>query len=66
MKRLSIILGTSALALIIVAGPRGKVLVKRADQGKVSRTPDSRRPSPTVRSRGPSFIWLGGGFHGGK
>lgn len=58
------ILSTGSLGLLALEAPTGQVLTSTPARGKV--TQDKTRPGgPTVR-RGPTFIWLGGGYHGGK
>ena len=66
MKYLSFLLGIAALALL-AAGWRGMLLVERPAQGEImGKLPDAEGTSPTVRSRGPVFTWMGGGYHRGK
>lgn len=51
-----------ALAFLAFAGPRGWLLTPAGARGKAER----RAQIDTVRSRGPVFVWAGGGYHGGK
>jgi hypothetical protein len=56
------LLGSGALGVVAVEAPRGAWLSTTPERGKVSRS-DGKA---TIRGRGPAFIWLGGGYHGGK
>ena len=66
MKILSSILGLCAMAIMLFAGPRGLLFISKPERGQVTRTPGDNANGPTARGRGPSFIWLGGGYRGGK
>ncbi len=57
-------LSAGGLALLVADGPRGKLLTSPPERAPV--TAASRSGKPTVRGRGPAFVWLGGGYHGGK
>lgn len=60
-------LGASSLGLLLFAAPSGALLVRSPGRGKVVRDAAGRSTVPTVRSRRTStFIFFGGGFHGGK
>lgn len=50
-----------ALALLLFDGASGTVLTTTPDRGKVERD-----KAGTVRGGGGVFIWLGGGYQGGK
>jgi hypothetical protein len=50
-----------ALALLLLDGASGAVLTTTPDRGKVERDKNG-----TVRGGGGVFIWLGGGYQGGK
>jgi hypothetical protein len=50
-----------ALALLLLDGASGAVLTTTPDRGKVERD-----KTGTVRGGGGVFIWLGGGYQGGK
>jgi hypothetical protein len=49
-----------ALALLLLDGAAGTVLTTTPDRGKVERDKNG-----TVRGGGV-FVWLGGGYQGGK
>ncbi|MBZ5714627.1 MULTISPECIES: hypothetical protein [Nannocystis] len=52
---------SAAVLLLLLLGARtGFLLVGEPERGKVERDPDG-----TVRGRA-AFVWLGGGYHGGK
>lgn len=50
---------TAALLLLLFGARSGLFLTGEPDRGKVERD-----KSGTIR--GPGFVWLGGGYHGGK
>ena len=64
LRSLYWILSGGALALMVADGPRAKLLTKKPERGQVTAAGASGKR--TVRGRGPAFIWLGGGYHGGK
>ena len=53
------ICSTAALLLLFFGARTGTVLTGDPDRGKVERDKNG-----TVRSH--TFIWVGGGYHGGK
>lgn len=60
------VVSLGSLSLLLVDAPSGSLLTTAPERGKVTASPPSSNgSSPTVRG-GPSFIWLGGGYHGGK
>ena len=63
LRILYIALSAGSIGLLAVEAPKGGLLTSKPDKGKVqlSKSKDGK----TVR-RGPAFIWLGGGYHGGK
>ncbi len=63
LRILYIVLATGSIGLLAFEAPRGGLLTTTPDKGKVelSKSKDGK----TVRS-GPAFIWLGGGYQGGK
>ena len=62
MKYMYWLLSTGALGLLALDAPSGSLLTRAPEVGKVQ----AAKPNPTVRGRGPAFIWLGGGYRGGK
>lgn len=64
LRILYIALSAGSIGLLAVEAPRGGLLTTAPDKGKVqlSKSKDGK----TVRRVGPAFIWLGGGYHGGK
>ena len=58
------VVSAGTLGLLAFEAPSGSVLTSAPERGKVTLSkPDKGKP--TVRG-GPTFIWLGGGYHGGK
>ena len=57
------VFGVSSLGLLFLAAPRGTLLTGTPERGKVTRDASGKVKS---KSRVPAFIWLGGGYHGGK
>lgn len=53
------------LALLLVDGASGSLLTTTPDRGKVGRDP-ADPGGGTVRGGGHTFVWLGGGYQGGK
>lgn len=56
------VLSTGSLGLLLVEAPTGSLLTTAPERGKVTLTQSAT--GPTVR--GSTFIWLGGGYQGGK
>lgn len=56
------IAGVGALGLLFLEAPSGSLLTSTPDRGKVQKDKSGK----TVRGGGPVFIWMGGGYHGGK
>ncbi len=67
MVRLALytLLSAASLGLLLFEAPRGGLLTSAPERGKVGKA-DPRTGGPTVRGVGPAFIYLGGGYHGGK
>ncbi len=65
MKYLYWLVSTGALAILALDAPSGSLLFRTPERGKVQAAKPQKQ-GPTVRGRGPMFIWLGGGYHGGK
>jgi hypothetical protein len=56
------VLSTGSLGLLLFEAPEGSLLTTEPERGKVEL---SEHGKPTVRG-GRTFIWLGGGYQGGK
>lgn len=56
------ICGFGSLAILAFSAPSGALLTGTPGTGKVTTDSSGKR---TVRG-GPAFIWLGGGYQGGK
>ena len=56
--------GFGSLGMLLFAAPSGTLLTGTPQTGKVT-TDTSGKGKRTVRG-GPAFIWLGGGYQGGK
>ena len=61
-KILYLLASGATLGLLIFEAPNGSLLSTTPEKGQVGSAP----PGQTVRGRGPTFIYLGGGYHGGK
>lgn len=59
------VLSASTLGLLVFEAPSGSLLTSAPERGKVTLSKDGKQQGRTVRS-GPAFVWLGGGYHGGK
>ena len=59
------VLSTGSLGLLLVEAPAGSLLTTAPERGKVTLTQSASGTGPTVRG-GSTFIWLGGGYQGGK
>lgn len=69
MRIAYLILGLGTVALLAIEAPRGSLLTAPPARGPVSTAPDGGSNSArgaTVRGYGPAFVFLGGGFRGGK
>ena len=62
MKIAYILASGATLGLLFVEAPTGSLLTTTPEKGQVGSAPSGG----TVRGRGPTFIYLGGGFRGGK
>lgn len=58
------VLSTGSLGLLFVEAPAGSLLTTAPERGKVTLTQSAT--GPTVRGGGSTFVWLGGGYQGGK
>lgn len=59
------VVSAGSLGVLLFEAPSGALLTTAPERGKVTASPTQGKGSPTVRG-GPTFIWLGGGYHGGK
>ena len=69
MVRLALyaILSTGSLGLLVFEAPRGGLLTAAPEKGKVGKSSAPDKSGRTGRTvRGTGFIFLGGGYHGGK
>jgi hypothetical protein len=55
--------GVGSLGALFFLAPSGALLTKAPERGKVTRDASGKK---TVRGGGPVFIWMGGGYQGGK
>lgn len=65
MKYIYWVLSVGSLGMLSLEAPRGELLTSAPTRGKVKQQDKTRPGGATVR-RAPMFIWLGGGYHGGK
>lgn len=56
------IASVASLGLLFFEAPTGALLTTTPERGKVTKDAQGK----TVRGRGPVFVWLGGGYQGGK
>lgn len=67
MKASYILLSTASLGLLLFEAPRASLLTRAPDRGKVSREAKQAATSGNATVRGgPHFVFLGGGYQGGK
>ena len=66
MKIAYVLSALGGISLLAFAAPSGTLLTSKTPASKVSRSADPKAGHGTVRGRGPAFIFLGGGYHGGK
>jgi len=59
------VVSAGSLGLLLFEAPAGALLTSEPERGKVTMQPGPNG-GPTVRGGGPTFIWLGGGYQGGK
>ncbi|MBV1858124.1 MAG: hypothetical protein KUG77_06900 [Nannocystaceae bacterium] len=60
---------SGSLAMLLVAAPSGALLTGKPTTGKVTTDTSGNSSSSSGRRTirgGPAFIWLGGGYQGGK
>ncbi len=56
------VFGAGSVGMLLFSAPSGAFLTGTPETGKVTTDASGKR---TVRG-GPAFIWLGGGYQGGK
>jgi len=70
MRIAYLVTGLGTVALLAFEAPRGSVLTRDPPRGQVSKAPTQSGSSgsrgSTVRGYGPAFVFLGGGYRGGK
>lgn len=61
------VVSASSLGVLMFEAPSGSMLTTAPERGKVTSQPSKGSSGgPTVRGHRSTFIWLGGGYHGGK
>jgi hypothetical protein len=66
MKASYILLSTASLGLLLFEAPRASLLTRTPDRGKVQRQAQTIPSGNATVRGGPHFVFLGGGYHGGK
>jgi hypothetical protein len=66
LKGSYILLSAASLLLLLFEAPRASLLTSTPDRGKVERKATPVGQTGTVRGSGAYFVFLGGGYHGGK
>ena len=67
MKASYIVVSVASLLLLLFEAPRAWLLVSTPEHGKVERQASSVAPTGNSTVRGVGyFVFLGGGYHGGK
>jgi hypothetical protein len=67
MKSTYILLSGASLLLLLFEAPRASLLTRAPVHGKVERQAHVATPTGNTTVRGgPHFVFLGGGYHGGK
>ena len=62
LKVMYLLVSGATLGLLFFEAPAGNLLTTTPEKGQVGSGPSGK----TVRGRGPTFIYLGGGYKGGK
>lgn len=65
LKASYILLSAASLLLLLFEAPRAGVLTGAPERGKAERGANPAAQTGTVRG-GPHFVFIGGGYHGGK
>ncbi|MCX4243579.1 hypothetical protein [Paraliomyxa miuraensis] len=61
------VVSAGSLGLLMFEAPSGSMLTTSPERGKVTSQPSAPGSGgSTVRGHRSTFIWLGGGYHGGK
>lgn len=66
MKASYILLSTASLGLLLFEAPRASLLTRAPDRGKVQRQAQAAPVGNATVRGGPYFVFLGGGYQGGK
>ena len=67
MKASYLLLSTASLGLLLFEAPRASLLTSTPERGKVQRSASQAVPTGNTTVRGgPHFVFIGGGYHGGK
>jgi hypothetical protein len=66
MKASYILLSTASLGLLLLEAPRASLLTSAPERGKVERQANPATAGNNTVRGGPHFVFLGGGYHGGK
>lgn len=66
MKASYILLSTASLGLLMFEAPRASLLTSKPDVGKVQRQAQAATSGNATVRGGPHYVFLGGGYHGGK
>jgi hypothetical protein len=65
-RTFSLAIPAAGLLLLLLDGPRGAILGGTSERGKVGRDPTATATNTTARGAGATWIFLGGGYQGGK
>ena len=60
------IVSAGSIGLLMFEAPSGSLLTAAPERGKVTLDKSGKNKGTTTVRGGPAFIWLGGGYHGGK
>lgn len=63
MRITYIVLGAASLGLLFLDAPAGGILTTAPERGKIEAQGPEKSGSPSARR---TFLFVGGGFHGGK
>jgi hypothetical protein len=65
-RTISLAVPAAGLLLLVLDGPRGAVLGGTSERGKVERDPTATATHTTARTAAATYIFMGGGYQGGK
>jgi len=65
-RTISVAIPALGLLLLLLDGPRGSLLGGSVDRGTVERDPSATAKHPTARTAAATWIFMGGGYQGGK